>query len=1854
MHKSYGEIRKKIKRLLIANRGEPVMRAIRTCKELGIESAVVYYEVDAFSDWVFTADFAFELERTDADVDSPYLDGKQIIEIARSRNCNAIWPGWGFLSENAEFAEQVAAAGLIWVGPPPKAMRELGGKSESHSAAVRAGFDTIEQILVTDSDNLDRIKGLGFPLVIKPVYGGGGQGQKIVTEDDDLTTAINDSIRQAQTLFVDGSLIVQKYLQKAKHIELQMIGDTFGNVCVLGTRDCSIQRRNQKIIEEGPAPNIDLEALKRPSEAAVNLFRDSGYFSAGTIETLYCDGKFYFLEVNARLQVEHPVTEESTIICGEGHSGRPDMLAEMLSIAAGNPLTFTQEMVSTDRCAIEARLYAEDPDKGFQPTPGSIYLIRYPRGSDVRVDSGIVGHAGEILKDFDPMFAKIVTWDVDRNRAIRKLHRYLRDTIILGIHTNIDYLRRITAHPNFLSGDYVTRFIADSGRELAPSLGKKHFASTIASTLGYIDAHKQAYAELKGSSAHYIDMAMNILPEGSISYILKLGDDNYSCIVNEWNDSRFFVTSGDNCTLLDVSQIDPNVYSVRDSTGRIYEVFAFTEANEIQMMLDGEQYIFGIAREGAKDEIKDPHATPYGGRIVRLCVKAGDPVKAGDDLYVIESMKMETIIRASFNGIVENTCFSAGHAVEAGDVIMRIVPLEKIEEKKAKIDYVAPPDDQDPLLGSIFLSKNSNSLISEEHNELYNKYRYILTQLPLLYFIGYNITAAAAMTSFEITARTAPEKAVSIIKDVVHAMIAIWRLSDDDMSDYLIDYIRRHALPDNQKYFGNLLSEVLSCYGDPNTRNFEEADKHMPRILLGMRRSGPKQLEMIIDMIDHSIANCSDKAELAKATASLISSGILDQEEVLKHDATMILSELHSLEYYKTVQPPVAMDYLSEYEDFQITPLAGLTPEDIGKMRYCVEKDSECKPSDSGFELPDWLKSFFCRWFEGFGVRELYVNPRAEKFGIKIFELCNSSDAKDKRLAVIGLLKTDDIVVDGEGSAAAIEKIILEAHRCISQYDLLGDDYKINHVFSVFPPEIMCKWESGRGGFRINSSIIKDCSARIAGFISGTRVFANELLLNLEIGGNSFYHIIEIQRVTSGRIVIRPPYPISERVPELAKQEVAYLNEKQHMRGKLLNVDRAKLLFDGGNYEELFFPEVDGGGTPIGLNVYRGNINGTPALAYAGDFRIRGGALGTREGKKLAATVVLAYVWGVTLIGIHDGAGADIKDSVASLGWAGAYFGAIANTGGFSNPGKFWEWYDEHLERKYFDTVLRHFNVRPHRHEKLDGDWSQAGSRFLHLHLNIGASVGMLVYGAAISAMSIMSVHPEVYRVLTGAQTVEKVLGERATNYELGGARTHARYSGDIDVDCPSEEDAIRKARLFAKFVMTNRDRHAKHWSRGGDKALFSKCTAYSRSAHRSKIICTFDEGSFIETRNKLKGASQLMTGYASIKGSPFGIAAQLSKYGIRNPRTLKKLLLLFAGCQEFGLPLVMITVESWYGIPPKSPPKTMYLRSECDLMFSSISVPRISIAIGPRSLDKFVHQNSDLFFYVVDGTETPFDLTKVDIMSHLQFQDLESCMETVAFLLPYLTKKEVHAPGASHHSPVRLPESMDTPYDMREVLPHIFDEGSFIELQGKDALPLVTGFARAGGHAVGIIADNPIIAGGAQTAFSLGKFTRFNRICEKFNIPLIEFNDSPAFQPGSKQEQMGIQGEGGKSLREECLGRIPRLSVTLRQNYGGRFIHANLKTLGPNRAALACEGSRIGVMGAGGAISVLHGRKLSSLSADEKKAEEVRLKDTYIRDYLSPEKALQLGYIDKIIPLDRLMTEIHKWRSDVINLLKK
>lgn len=439
-------------KVLIANRGEIALRIIRVCRELGVSAVAVYSEADAESLHVRSADEAVCIGP--APSNQSYLNIEAIIDAAKSTGAEAVHPGYGFLAENADFAHAVIAAGLTFIGPSPEAMDVMGSKTSARRAALEAGVEVVPgtvEPLTSFADTKVTAHRFGYPVMLKAAAGGGGKGMRLVQSDEDLLSAFETSQAEAASAFGDASVYLEKAIERPRHIEIQIFADSLGSVVHLGERECSIQRRHQKVIEECPSPINDPELRRRMGDAAVKIARQVNYVGAGTVEFLLADAtrEFYFLEMNTRLQVEHPVTE---LVTGF------DLVREQFQVAAGHPLSFRQEDISWRGHAIECRVYAEDPDNNFFPSPGTITYLHEPSGPGVRLDSGVQLHS-EISIYYDPMIAKLAVWGRTREEAIDRLSRALDEYHVTGITTTLPFFRRVVKDEEFKSGKLDTGFI---------------------------------------------------------------------------------------------------------------------------------------------------------------------------------------------------------------------------------------------------------------------------------------------------------------------------------------------------------------------------------------------------------------------------------------------------------------------------------------------------------------------------------------------------------------------------------------------------------------------------------------------------------------------------------------------------------------------------------------------------------------------------------------------------------------------------------------------------------------------------------------------------------------------------------------------------------------------------------------------------------------------------------------------------------------------------------------------------------------------------------------------------------------------------------------------------------------------------------------------------------------------------------------------------------------------------------------------------------------------------------------------------------------------------------------------------
>jgi propionyl-CoA carboxylase alpha chain len=646
-----------IRRVLVANRGEIARRVFRTCARLRIETVAVYSDSDAGSAHVSEADRAVRLPgQTPTET---YLDQKAIVEAAISSEADAVHPGYGFLSENPDFARAVIAAGLTWIGPSPEAIAAMGSKVEAKRLMAAAGVPGLpgaELSGLSDEEALVAGEGVGYPVLIKASAGGGGKGMRIVDSADGLIEAVEAARREAASSFGDGTVFLEKYLTGPRHIEIQVFGDRHGNLVSLHERECSIQRRHQKIIEESPSPVIDAETRERMGEAAVAAAKAVGYVGAGTVEFLFKDGQFFFLEMNTRLQVEHPVTELVTGL---------DLVELQIIVANGSPLPPLALDPPLDGHAIEARIYAEDPASGFLPVTGPMHRFSFPAPSPVRVDSGV--ESGSVVSVFfDPMLAKVIAHAPDRDRAAQVLANSLRRAEIHGPTTNRDLLVRILEDPTFLAGEADTGFLEANG------------SGALAKPLVAPDGvpARAAAAAAASRAARLAAAAMpSTIPPGFRN--VGLSSEQVGYMQGDNRIDVIYVNSRDGMELQEphgvvVMSAEPDRVELTNDGGLLdLAVARYGDVVYVDSTA-GSVRLVEISRYPTSETARSEgslHA-PMPGRIVRVEVAQGDTVSGGDTLVVLEAMKMEHTLRAPHDGVVTEINYDVGDQVETNDVLI--------------------------------------------------------------------------------------------------------------------------------------------------------------------------------------------------------------------------------------------------------------------------------------------------------------------------------------------------------------------------------------------------------------------------------------------------------------------------------------------------------------------------------------------------------------------------------------------------------------------------------------------------------------------------------------------------------------------------------------------------------------------------------------------------------------------------------------------------------------------------------------------------------------------------------------------------------------------------------------------------------------------------------------------------------------------------------------------------------------------------------------------------------------------------------------------------------------------------------
>ncbi len=657
-------------KILIANRGEIACRVIRTCRRLGIRTVAVYSEADAGAQHVRQADEAYPIGGPQP-ADS-YLRGEAIIEVALRSGAQAIHPGYGFLSENADFADAVEAAGLVFIGPKAASMRKMGSKAGAKELMQAAGVPVVPGYTGEDQDPAHlqaEADAIGYPLMIKAAHGGGGKGMRIVRESGEFMAALESCQREAKNAFGRDRVLLERYVERPRHIEIQVFGDSHGHVIHLNERECSAQRRYQKVLEEAPSPFLTAELRSAMGEAAVLAARAIDYVNAGTVEFIVGqDGRFYFMEINTRLQVEHPVTE-----CVTGL----DLVELQLRVAAGEPLPLGQDDVRQQGHAIEVRLYAEDPEAGFLPGSGRLERLRLPANGDgIRVDSGVV-EGDTVTIFYDPMIAKLIVHAADRPGALARLRDALAQCEIDGPKSNIGFLEALARHPTVVEGTidtgYLDRHLDEFLHDAEPD--PELVAASAVARLLVQERESRDNASLSSDPGSPWATA-----DG-----WRLGHAGHRSLAFGHRDARieldahgsggdYRIEAGDTTHVVEGARLEGDTLSLRiDGTGRRFRVL---EHGRVFSLHDGERRLRLVPQAMYRHEGDaaaagaDRVTAPMPGRVVVSRAASGDTVQAGQEVMVIEAMKMELSLKAPRDGTVAEVRAKAGDFVEADAVLV--------------------------------------------------------------------------------------------------------------------------------------------------------------------------------------------------------------------------------------------------------------------------------------------------------------------------------------------------------------------------------------------------------------------------------------------------------------------------------------------------------------------------------------------------------------------------------------------------------------------------------------------------------------------------------------------------------------------------------------------------------------------------------------------------------------------------------------------------------------------------------------------------------------------------------------------------------------------------------------------------------------------------------------------------------------------------------------------------------------------------------------------------------------------------------------------------------------------------------
>ncbi|MCB1165135.1 MAG: carbamoyl-phosphate synthase subunit L, partial [Leptospiraceae bacterium] len=1776
----------RLQKVLVVNRGEIARRFFFALKEEGIASVAVVTDPDREQTWYQFADQVVYIGNG-----RNYTDVRTILAAIESTGANAVYPGYGFLSEDYRFVESLDtyckknARDVLFMGPDAGIMRRVSNKLDARTLARKNGVPLFggSDLLQNDDHAAEAAQEIGYPVIVKLDAGGGGKGMIAVHSPEDLRSALASARRIGQSTYGNADCYLERLIESPVHIEVQIF-----NGHAIGLRKCAVQRRNQKIVEETGDAFLDHHTILRLLAAAETMASVSGYRNgagAGTVEFLFDarSGEFGFLEMNTRLQVEYPVTDQSL---------RIDLAKWQILNFDGREHEIPYEQAfalrfSRKEHAIECRIYAEDPWNEYAPAPGKITDLEWPTFNGIRCDFGF-RKGDRILPDYDPMIGKLIARGNDRKEAMARLERALSELYVKGITTNVDQLLSIVRHPEFQSGNYTNRLLLDhpelqTAEETGNEIQACIFAAAAELVSSILDSMARAF---EGNDLEDI-LSMRIqnsLPQG---FRIEIGEAAYVIDLIQRSANNFHV-SINGCSTGDLqihcrqSAMD-DFQIIRNGSSFPVRVDRRQNFHSIRVMEEDGcvRYYRLRLRALGGGEGRDPAGmlrSPFAGTFVQFAnvgdrsLMVGDHLEKGAPLVTIGAMKMECVLRSPVSGRIT-------YLLEDGNID------RLIKEKTTEGLVIGRSIAEGEVLAVVEFAQGEESELTQLPRSF----------LPSLYWSnGERFSDDAASIASALELLRGIYLGYAFDRRLVKRLQATFLENNADLKldgsfqSYLEDILDIYV--SHRQMFSPLMGVNQTWFGELNQllRRWED-DTFAPSFRF---RCVAARLLRHYEVTDVEQELRSDQ----KRSAFFAMIRAHECVHLMEHFLPFVLEQLKAGNLAAgSIRNIRLLHDTNEMQPEGVGPLLRSILAQTPKRSATIALEKEARGFEADCLDPEWpeyvtfaARSLLERYGKGSGLQRI----KSSENRVAVFRSAQSSSS-ETNLCIAWMdsdpsTESPDVLESAEFAEAA-----LSAARELRKINS-GENFRVYLLGNAIAPDVLAagsnRYESAKRMIRrLTIPFLSLPIESVIVYLTGKKEIRT---------GTDAYRIT----LLNGKPRLDPLFPEDPRHPR------AFANAAQ---GPMLERGkwppeiwaRACLESDG---DEIRIEGLDDGDRPVGARIYQGRMAGAPAIFYIKDSRIKGGATGNREGAKFLAALHLAYLRDYPFYVWNDGAGANIKEGMIALNRAAQGFYLNGLTASRCDYREYLRGCDA-IQDPYIVDLLHSVE----KQFELDRSSLPEGPlKFFSVAVGVGSSTGLDVYGSSQAPLQLMLDDRQSFRVLTGSNVIRSVTGEDLTNYEIGGAPVMAHRTGTVDIVAQDKADLIQKIRGIHRIL------HRNGISDRIERIPVEMETETEAKTERYPTIplirAQIDGGVLQEIKGDYQEGAALLAGICRLGGHPTMLMGPRNAAGIRSTAAVFKARDCLRTAQRLGLPVVFYFGDQWYRGTGTENAELLAARMDFLDTLHSLSVPRIHIVVTAGGLSRVsLNSAADAIVYVA-GSGTPSELADFNCLN------LKDAFDVAQRFIGFVHRKQtatLNNQGFHNVTEVELPDAA-RPFDMRPLVNSLLDSGSILELQkstgDQKEKNLITALGRIAGRTIGILADQPL-EGGAPDAPGTMRFRKFVQFLERHQIPLLMVSNAPGFLPGTNQERLRIQQIGGESLDVNVCGRIPVVSFTLNQNFGGRQIHAFSRQLRPGVVAIALQQSILAVMGGPAAFDLFHGKEYGDLMKSGRSEEAIELRKEFI-----------------------------------------